>query len=216
MKHWMLVACLGLVLITSMAVAAPQPAIVQGPGLWTAKVTYEPLRQIQYQPNTRTQPQRYWYTILTIENPSQDDVQFYPKFDLVTDTVQVIPAGRQVPSGLYVKLLQNFSNQYPLLKALPSLINELAASDNLLRQGSDNAVDVLVIWPDFDPLASQISLYFTGLSNETAVVEIPQVAGDNDRVFLRKTLELTYDLRSQSEYRYDMDAVFNELQWVMR
>ena len=136
MKHWMLVACLGLVLITSMAVAAPQPAIVQGPGLWTAKVTYEPLRQIQYQPNARTQPQRYWYTILTIENPSQDDVQFYPKFDLVTDNRPGDPRPDvQVPSGLYVKLLQNFSNQYPLLKALPSLINELAASDNLLRQG---------------------------------------------------------------------------------
>ena len=213
----MLVACLGLLLMTSMALAtAPEPAIVQGPGLWTAKVSYETLRPIMYQPNTQDQPQRYWYTILTIENPTSDDVQFYPMFDLVTDTIQVIPAGRHVPSGLYIQLMQNYAERYPLLKPLRSLINQLASSDNLLRQGSDNAVDVLVIWPDFDPEASQVSLYFTGLSNETAVVNLPQDSGDDARVFLRKTMELTFDLRSQSQLRYDPDAVFKSQKWVMR
>lgn len=216
MKNWMLVACLGMVLMTSMAFAAPKPAIVQGPGLWTAKMTYEPLRPIMYQPNAQVQPQRYWYTIMTIENPTRDDVQLYPMFDLVTDTIQVIPAGRHVPAGLYVQLMQNYAARYPLLQPLRSLINELASSDNLLRQGSDNAVDVLVIWPDFDPEASEVSLYFMGLSNETAVVNLPQDSGDDTRVFLRKTLELTFDLRSQSQLRYDPDAMFKSLQWVMR
>ena len=216
MKNWLTVVCLGLVWVVSMAEAAPEPAIVQGPGLWTAQVKYEPLHPIMYQSGPQTPPQRYWYTILTIVNPTRQDVRFYPKFDLVTDTVQVLPAGKEVPAALYVQLLQSYAGKYPLLQPLRGLINQLAASDNLLRQGSDYAVDVLVVWPDFDPKASQVSLYFTGLSNETAVVELPDAQAANKKVYLRKTLELTYDLRSQSQLRNDMDAVFHGLKWVMR
>jgi len=68
-------------------------------------------------------------------------------------------------------------------------------ADMRLRKGSDNTRDIVIIWPDFDPAAKQVSLFIAGLSNETAGVEHPvqkDADGKPTMVYLQKTLQLIY------------------------
>ena len=54
-----------LVVLANLCVAAPKPAIVQGPGQWTVEVKFEQPRQLVL-PWGGNGPARYWYTILTL------------------------------------------------------------------------------------------------------------------------------------------------------
>jgi hypothetical protein len=86
-------------------------------------------------------------------------------------------------------------------------------------QGEDNARDIAIIWPDFDPQAKSISIFITGLSNEAAVVEHPVAKDEQGRplqVFLRKTLELSYKFRGDSALRSASEIVLEGQRWIMR
>ena len=67
--------------------------------------------------------------------------------------------------------------------------------------------------------AKGIKLFITGLSNETVAVDHP-VAKDQMgkplRVFLRKTLELSYRLGGDPTFRSDTRLLFESKRWVMR
>ena len=59
----------------------------------------------------------------------------------------------------------------------------------------------------------------TGLSNETAVIDHPVAkdqAGRPKKVYLRKTLELSYNLTGDPAFRSDARLIFNGKRWVMR
>ena len=43
-----------------------------------------------------SEPVIYWYMLYTVVNESGQDVEFYPTFDLVTDTLQVVVAGEDI------------------------------------------------------------------------------------------------------------------------
>jgi hypothetical protein len=212
MKQVVFWTLLTALLLSSLAAGAPKPMIVQKAGLWTADVTYEPLKPLIWQPTSDSQVQRFWYTILTIRNNTRTDMEFYARCDLLTDTGQLVPSFGNIPLPLAHHLRQLYQVKYPLLQPI-------YAVGNRLLQGEDHAVDVLVMWPDFDPQAKQARLYITGLSNETAVVNHPVQKDTNGlplQVFLRKTLELTYDLRSEATLRTDADVTFESKRWVMR
>ena len=189
--------------------AAPKPAIIQGPLQWTADLTFENLAQIVYQPTEKSKPRRFWYTLLTITNNTGRDIDFYPKCDLMTDSFQIIPAGKLVPKEVFNIIASRHQSKYPLLI-------DMASANNRILQGEDNAVDMAVIWSDFDPQAKHVSLFITGLSNETAVVNAPGPEGTSQKVFLRKTLELTYHLKGGSLWRSNQDIALKDKTWVMR
>lgn len=212
MKQFVYGTLLAVVLVSSTALAAPEPMIVQKTGLWTANATFEPLRPLIWQPTTDSKPQRFWYTILTISNNTRQDMEFYTRCDLLTDTCQLVPAYVKVPAPLVRKLRQRYRNKYPLLQPISSV-------GNRILQGEDHAVDVLVVWPDFDPKAQKVSLYITGLSNETAAVVNPTAMdadGNPVEVYLRKTLELNFNLRSEAAFRTPADVTLKGKRWVMR
>jgi hypothetical protein len=191
--------------------AAPEPAVVQGPGLWTANVQFEPLRQFMYQPTEQVKPRRFWYTILTISNDTDQDIDFYPQCDLMTDTFQILPAGKLVPVEVFELIKARHASQYPLLESLRQV-------DNRILQGEDNARDVAIIWSDFDPLAKNVKLFISGLSNETALVRLPAADASvpEKTAFLRKTLELNFHLKGDAVWRSDKDIAFKGKTWVMR
>jgi hypothetical protein len=77
-----------------LCLAAPEPAIIPGPGDWTMEVTFEHPQQIIVQME-KSGLKRFWYTIVTLTNQSGQDVGFYPTCDLMTDTFHIIPANKQ-------------------------------------------------------------------------------------------------------------------------
>ncbi|MFH1716084.1 MAG: hypothetical protein ABIF19_01925 [Planctomycetota bacterium] len=201
---WAVIACTSL--------AAPEPAIVPAPGQWTVDVEFTHLQQIVLRRGPRNQPVRFWYTILTLTNHTGNDVDFYPKCDLMTDSFQILSAGRAVTPAVFEQIKTRHRSKYPFLEPLEQ-------AGNKILEGEDNAKDIAVIWADFDDKATNIKLFITGISNETAVVDHPiskDDAGTPLRVFLRKTLELSYDLKGDPALRSDASLTYKGKRWIMR
>jgi len=195
--------------IFSVCWAAPQPAVVQKSGDWMLDLRFENPQQITLE---SAAPQRYWYTILTLTNKSGKDVDFYPAAELITDTLQAVPAIKGTSAVLFEKIKNRHQGKYPFLQLLEK------TGDKIL-QGQDNTVDIAVIWPDFDPNAKSVSIFITGLSNETAVVDHPadkDKDGNPVKVYLRKTLQLDYSIAGDPKFRPDQKLKFESKTWVMR
>ena len=213
MKRSMIYAFLAAItLLCPLCHAYPKPAIVPGPSLWTLDVRYDRPQQITMSmPNGTTQ--RFWYTIITLTNNGTGfDVPFYPACDLMTDTFQIVHAGRTTRRAIFEAIKIRHQGKYPFLEPLDFV------SDKIL-QGPDNTIDVAIIWPDFDDKAKKISLFIAGLSNETAVIDHPIDTDENGRpkkIFLRKTLKLDYTIGGDETLRSDLAVTYKDKSWVMR
>ena len=205
-------AILGLLFIGSISQSAPEPAAVPTSNIWTINTEFSHPQQIIMQNESTNQLKRYWYMIITLTNETKRDVDFYPKCELMTDTFQVIPAGKGVASVVFEKIKERHKSKYPFLK----YIND---ADNKLLQGEDNACDLAIIWENFDNKAQNVKLFITGLSNETAVVDHP-VAKDQEgraiKVYLRKTLELSYNIHGDPALVSGVELKFDGKHWIMR
>jgi hypothetical protein len=207
---WAFAAVLAVAACVSLA--GPEPAIVPAPGQWTVNIEFTHPQQLVLPHGPNNQPSRFWYTIITLTNGTGYDVDFYPKCDLMTDSFQVIAAGKSVSSSVFDQIKRRHRSRYPFLVPLHG------AGDKIL-EGLDNTKDIAVIWPDFDTKAKNIKLFITGLSNETAVVNHPVSKGQDGepvKVFLRKTLELNYALRSDPALRSHVSLVYKGKRWIMR
>jgi hypothetical protein len=213
MKHTLFISIAAIILCTSITgFCAPEPAIVPAENQWTLNVVYNQPQQITVKiPNQRT-PQRFWYVILTITNNTNIDVPFYPTCELVTDTFQIIPAYRDTRNLVFDKIKARYKKKFPFLESLET-------ADSRILQGEDNTKDLVIIWPDFDSKAKNISLFIAGLSNETVVVEHPTQKdpnGNPERIYLRKTLELQYSIGGDPNFRSNTSLVYKAMNWVMR
>jgi hypothetical protein len=204
----------GTVLVAALCgpgLAAPRPAIIQGPGLWTVEAQFEHPQQIVL-PWGGNGASRFWYMILTVTNRTGEDVAFFPRCELMSDTFQVVPAGKKVPPVVFERIKERHAVRYPFLEPLDGI-------DNRILEGEDNARDIAIIWPDFDKRAKGFKVFITGLSNETAVVDHPvevDAEGRPLRIFLRKTLELNYNLRGDPAIRSAVGIAYKGKDWVMR
>ena len=207
MKSLVYAVIVVLAAVAAIGSAAPEPAIVPGSDIWTVEVVFEHPSQITIPGAANESPRMFWYTILNLTNRSRQDVEFYPKCDLMTDSFQIIPAGRDTPPEVFERIKNRHQSKYPFLESLEE-------TDPGILQGVDNAKDIAIIWPDFDPTAKGFKLFFSGLSNETAVVKHP-IIKDKD-VYLRKTLELDYILESDPALRSSVKLNYKDKRWVMR
>ena len=199
-------------IFTCLCLAAPEPAIIPAPGQWTLDAEFTHPQQIALRRTSDNQPVRFWYIILTLTNNTGMDVGFYPKCDLLTDTYQIIPAGKSVSPVVFERIKTRHKKRYPFLELL-------SKTSNKILQGEDNTRDIAIIWPDFDLKAKSIKLFITGLSNETAVVNHPVVldeTGGPMKIYLRKTLELDYDLKGDPTLRSSVSLDHKGRSWVMR
>ena len=201
-----------LAAVACVCLAAPEPAIVPGPDSWTVDVRFEHPQQIVLKPSGDSRPRRFWYTIVTLTNRTNRDVDFYPNCELMTDTFQIIPAGKHVQATVFEQIKRRHQNRYPFLELLER-------ADTKILQGEDNTKDIVIIWPDFDAKAKGIKLFIAGLSNETAAIDHPTAkdqAGGPIKVFLRKTLELDYKLGGDATFRSDAKLILQSKRWIMR
>ncbi len=193
------------------SIGAPKPAIIQDPGLYTVGVKFEHPQQLVVQGHGG--PEVLWYTILTVTNRSGGDVDFYPRCELMTDSFEIVSAGRELPSRVFSQIKRRHKDKYPFLESLEQ-------SGNKLLEGEDNAKDIAIIWRDFDREAKSVELFISGLSNETAVVEFPRTKGSGfagvQKVYLRKSLQLSYNLRGDPNLRRDVKLTYKSKTWVMR
>jgi len=199
-------------IITCVCKAAPEPAIIPAEGQWTLDMEFTHPQQITLPQGSGKKPAQFWYTIITLTNNTDNDVDFYPKCDLMTDSFQIIPAGKFVSPVLFEQIKKRHKSRYPFLEPLNN------AGIKVL-QGEDNMKDIAVIWPDFDVQTNGVKLFITGLSNETAVVSHPILKdemGEQLQVFLRKTLELSYSLRGDQALRSSASFAFQGKRWIMR
>jgi len=208
-----LITTLGLIVfIVCISHAAPEPAAIPTSNIWTINTEFTHPQQIIMQNESTNQLKRYWYMIITLTNNSNRDVDFFPKCELITDTFQVIPAGKGVASVVFERIKERHKNTYPFLKYITE-------ADNKLLQGEDNACDLAIIWEDFDNKSQNIKLFITGLSNETAVVDHP-VDKDQDgnpiQIYLRKTLELSYNIHGDPALVSGVELKYNGKRWIMR
>lgn len=212
MKRYVLYGTVLASVVTGLCLAAPRPAIVQRPGQWTMEVKYEQPQQM-VMPWGPGGESRFWYMIVTVTNRTGQDADFYPKCDLLTDTFQVVPAGRGVPPAVFQAIKERHQGKYPFLESLQTV-------GNRVLEGEDNAKDIAIIWQDFDTQALGFKIFITGLSNETAVIPHPVAVDAATRrpvpVYLRKTLELSYGLRGDPALRSSVEVVPKDHGWVMR
>ena len=209
----MMKICISTVIIATflscLAVAVPEPAIVQKPGDWTLDVRFENPQQMVLPGAVQ---ERFWYIIFSLTNKSGKDVDFYPQCDLLTDTLQLVPAVKGTSAILFEKIKARHQGRYPFLELLEN------AGEKIL-QGEDNAKDIVVIWPDFDPNAKSVSFFISGLSNETIAIDSPTEKdqdGKPAKVYLRKTLQLTCSIAGDPKFRSDQKLKFESKRWVMR
>lgn len=192
--------------------AAPEPAIVQGPDDWTVNVIFEHPQQIMLQLSGDKKLRRFWYTLITLTNKTKRDVDFYPRCELMTDTFQIIPAGKGVSAAVFEQIKSRHQSKYPFLESLEK-------TSNKILQGEDNTKDIAIIWPDFDAQAKNIKIFIAGLSNETVAIDHPVDKDDRGKpvkVYLRKTLELSYGISGDPALRSDAKLSYKGKYWVMR
>jgi len=212
MKGFTLKTLIAFSIVVCACFAAPEPSIVPQPGQWTVNATFTHPQQVILRNGPNAKAQRYWYTILTVINRTGQDAEFFPKCDLMTDTFRIMPAGRSVSPAVFDRIKEQHLTNYPFLERLEKVSSKLL-------QGEDNAKDIAVIWPDFDPRAKNIKVFITGLSNESAAVKHPVQTGENGLpvlVFLRKTLELSYGVKGDPALRASADLTYTGKRWIMR
>jgi len=198
--------------ITLAALAAPEPAIIQGPEEWTLSTEFQHLQQISVRLANEERPRRYWYLILSVTNDSGRDVGFYPECVLMTDTFELTATGDNVPVAIFERIKQRYQEQYPFLEYVKTTTNKVL-------QGKDNTKDIAIIWPDFDSEANAVNLFISGLSNETVEIEHPALKDEKGHpvmVYLRKTLKIDYKIGGAPQLRQNAKVSYEEHNWVMR
>ena len=198
--------------IACVCLAAPEPAIVPAPGQWTVDMEFTHPQQIVLPLGSDNKPSRFWYAIITLTNNTGNDVSFYPKCDLMTDTFQITPAGKAVTTAVFERIQKRHKNRYPFLE-------NLTKAGNRILQGEDNTKDIAVIWPDFDVKAKKIKVFIAGLSNETVAINHPVAKGGTGlplKVYLRKTIELNYDFKGDPALRSGAGLSYKGKRWIMR
>ncbi len=196
------------------ASAWPEPSIA--PISWELKFRYRDPQKISVTVPGQPKPVVYWYMLYTVENPGPSEVDFYPKFDLVTDKLQVIPSEAHVSPEAF-RAIQRRSGD-PLLVPPERVIGRLLIGEDRQRHG-------VAIWKNVNPEARSFTVYVSGLSGETVRIRNPgfdsQKPEDdqNPRYFnLRKTLAVPYKLPGGERTR-DLavpERMAGEEKWIMR
>ena len=188
------------------AFGAVEPTLAVKQGLWTLDMSFEhPQELITRVPGEGVKT--FWYVIMTVTNNTGKEVEFYPSAELTTDTLNSYPASQGLRRSVVRAIKRRHRERYPFLESFESV-------DNTVLQGQDNAKDIAIVFPDFDPNAKTVKIYVAGLSNETAMIDHPTAKDPNGNpvpVILRKSLELEYATGGQGR-----ELAFVGKKWVMR
>jgi len=196
------------------ATAAPTPSVA--PRNWELDFEFEDLRRIELVLPGDRQPTVFWYMLYTVTNNSGKEVDFYPSFELVTGSLQVVTAGEEIHPAVYDAIAARYHKLFPFFR------NPTRVAGRLL-EGPDNARTSAAVFRQFDPAANSLTIFASGLSGEIVSVPNPVFdpekpeSAENMRSFpLRKTLAITYDVPGDVRTRREAPALRRGTYWVMR
>ena len=220
----LVVAAVGLV-VSPLAPAAPEPALVPPDGAWQLEIElHGDLQQTIVKLPGSDEAKSYWYLLYTITNNTGQDVVFYPQFELMTDTFRLHRSGVNVRRPVFEAIRELYDRTIPLLEP-ESMITGQAGPGQAkgILQGQDNARDSVAIFQDYDPNATKIRVFIAGLSNETVTVELLSRPAAEEpgvktaqKVLLRKTLMLEYQIVGDAYNPQGRVALYRNRKWVMR
>ncbi len=220
-KAWFM--CLTLLAITasSWVIAdgkAPQPGLIHMD--WKIEMTHGTPQPILVTLPGEQTPSLFWYMTYTVTNNTKNDIMFAPVISLYTSTGKTVRSGEGVGPEAFAKIKTLLNN--------PLLQNNANIAGKLL-QGKDHAKDGVVIFRNFDPKATGFSIFFSGLSGETATVKLPRkikvkeidsrgnvVVVEKDTILLTRSLRLNYRLNVEASGRAGAKLKFVGKKWVMR
>jgi hypothetical protein len=198
--------------------AAPEPSPV--PPSWQLEVTYEAPMPIMVDDPRGAGRKLYWFMRYQVVNRTGEDRIFVPQVALYTDTGQVIQGGAGIAASVIDQIKKAIND--PIARDLTGITGKIL-------QGEDNAKRGIVVFNDFDPEAGAFDIFLSGLSGETARIDLPvpvkvtrmSAGGELEQVeakelVLTKTLRLRYELRGDLESRLETDSVLIKQDWVMR
>jgi hypothetical protein len=205
---------LGVLGLGESALAAPSPSVA--PLYWELDFEFTDLQRIEITLPGDRHPTPFWYMLYTVTNNSGKDVDFYPTFELVTSSLEVVTAGDHISPTAYQVIAARHRKLNPFFR------NPAKVSGKLL-QGPDNARTSAAVFRGFDPQANALTVYVAGLSGEIASVPNPifdpqtPESAENPRFFpLRKTLAITYDVPGDVRTRRLAAPIRRDKVWVMR
>lgn len=191
---------------------------------------------------TSTRPERitvggrtYWYVLYKVTNNTGEDVPFHPEIVRVEEIESEVPADKAkqesqkaskitvTPSivgldrGVYGAIKKRHEKTYPFLVHPVDAIGTL-------RQGADNAITSVAVFPEMDSRVSKFTIYVGGLSGEQIVranplfdPKKPADEESNPRVFvMRKTLAMPFTLPGDTRTRATATPKLGRMEWVMR
>jgi len=151
------------------ALGAPVPNRV--PKSWELEFDFVDPQTMTVQLPGQPRPQTFWYMLYTVTNKSGREVQFLPRFDLMTDRMQVIRGDPGVHPMVFEAIKRRHRPTHPLL------VEPVKAMGRLL-QGPDNAKGSVAIWPQLDIRANGFTIFVAGLSGESVLLRNPNYKPD--------------------------------------
>lgn len=204
----------GILGVVAPVFAAPEASKIAR--RWQLDIEFHDLRRISVVLPGDNAPTPFWYVLYTVTNNTGKDIDFYPTFDLVTSTLEVVPAGEGVSPSVYDVLMGRYNKLYPFFRD-PIRIN------GRLLQGDDHARTSVAVFREFDLKADSVTVYIAGLSGEHAKAMNPTFdpkkpeSPENRRFFpLRKTLAISYDIPGDEMTRASATPIRRLREWMMR
>jgi len=206
--------CALVATVSNVVRAIPQPALA--PKSWELSFRFQDPKRVSVLLPGKDKPVVYWYMLYEVENGTEIEVDFYPAFELVTDTLKVAHSEAKVSPEAY-RTVQRLAGD-------PLLVVPEKAVGRLLR-GKDRARHSVAIWRDFDPKARGFTVYVAGLSGEVKRLKNPvfdpgkpESEANPKEFLLRKTLAVPYRFPGSQATRAGTipERVPQEQQWVMR
>lgn len=213
--------------LSATAFADPEPSPT--PVSWELK--FESTRPERITVGGRT----YWYLVYKVTNHTDEDVAFQPDIVRVEEIESEVPADKAkqeaqkaskitvTPAivGLNRNVFNAIKKRYK--STYPFLVHPVDAISTL-RQGKDNAITSVAVFPEMDPRVAKFTIYVGGLSGEQIVrpnptfdPKKPADPENNPRVFvMRKTLAMPYTLPGDTRTRSSANPKLGRMEWVMR
>lgn len=193
---------------------APEPSRVEIPGNWQIDI------KLQGQPQLlsialpgENERRNYWYLLYTVTNNTGQEVNFYPQFEIFTDTFKIHRSEKHVSRQVFDMIKRQYGRTLPFMESQDQVTG-------VLLQGEDNARDSVAIFEDLDPNSTQVKMFVSGLSNEIIKVKHPTrvdaKTASNEEVLLRKTLTLEYKVSGDRLKPEERVMLYRDRKWYMR
>ncbi len=201
-------------LLTGAGLAAPRAG--SSTTSWQLEVKFHDPQRITLQLPGDHHQTTLWYMLYEATNHTGRDVEFYPSFHLVTDTLKVVEGGDSISPSVYDAIAARHKLEFPFL-ALPTKVT------GRLLQGVENARASVAVFRMFDKEAGSFTIYASGFSGQIRRTPNPafdrkrkESAGNRRFLVLRRTLAIKYDLPGDPDTRWRAKPVRRMREWVMR